>query len=251
MNISHVELREVSQHYQATDKIKNVLNKISFTVTKGSFLCIVGPSGCGKSTLLDLIGGFLLPSTGEVLINGKSVSGPQTSTISVFQNHALFPWKTALHNVTYGLELSGISRKNAEARALELLKTVGLSGFEKFYPAQLSGGMKQRVALARALAVEPELVLMDEPLGALDVLTRMQMQKELEQTWQTFKQTAILVTHDVEEAVFLGDQVIVLSGSPTNIQSTIAVNLARPRNRLSFEFIEFCSKIYKSLGIVY
>lgn len=250
MNISHVELRDVSLRYQADNKITNVLNQISFTVAKGSFLCIVGPSGCGKSTLLDLIGGFLVPSDGKVLINGNSVSGPQASTISVFQNHALFPWKTALHNVTYGLELSGISRKMAEPRALELLETVGLSGFEKFYPAQLSGGMKQRVALARALLVEPELVLMDEPLGALDVLTRMQMQKELEQTWQSFKQTAILVTHDVEEAVFLGDQVIVLSGYPTDIQSTIPINLARPRNRLAPEFIELCREIYQSLGIV-
>lgn len=133
---------------------------------------------------------------------------------------------------------------------MELLETVGLKGFEKFYPSQLSGGMKQRVALARALAVEPELVLMDEPLGALDVLTRMQMQKELELTWQSFKQTAILVTHDVEEAVFLGDQVIVLSGAPAYIKSTIPINLSRPRNRLSPEYIELCRKIYQSVGIV-
>jgi len=200
-------------------------------IAEGEFVSIVGPSGCGKSTLLYMVGGFVAPSRGAVSVAGKPVTGPGPDRGPVFQEFALFPWKTVLGNVMYGLLQQGVSKPEAEAKARALISLVHLMGYEKFYPKELSGGMKQRVAIARTLAYGPTILLMDEPFGALDAHTRTGLQNELLQIWERDRKTVLFVTHSVEEAVFLSDRVVVLTRSPGRVKATVDIDLPRPRRR--------------------
>src|SRR6185369_4689427 len=197
------------------------LDQVSLEVANREFVALLGPSGCGKSTLLYLIGGFLPVETGAILVDGKPVTAPGPDRGIVFQHFALFPWKTVRGNVLYGLERQGMPKEEREKRAQEFIELVGLSGFEDSYPSQLSGGMKQRAALARTLAFDPKILLMDEPFGALDSQTRSLMQSELLGIWRGSPKTVIFVTHDVQEAVYLAERVVVMSARPGHIMSII------------------------------
>ncbi len=207
------------------------LGDLSLSIGEGEFVSILGPSGCGKSTLLYVVGGFVPPSSGKVVVNGKAVTGPGPDRGPVFQEFALFPWKTVLGNVMYGLLEQGAPKALAESKARALISLVHLAGYEDFYPKQLSGGMKQRVAIARTLAYGPKILLMDEPFGALDAHTRTGLQRELLEIWERDRKTVLFVTHSVEEAVFLSDRVVVLTRSPGRIKAMIDIDLPRPRRR--------------------
>ena len=223
----------LSKSFAAAHTANNhlALSDISLQIAEGEFVSIVGPSGCGKSTLLYMVGGFVAPSRGAVSVAGKPVTGPGPDRGPVFQEFALFPWKTVLGNVMYGLLQQGVSRPEAEAKARALISLVRLTGYERFYPKELSGGMKQRVAIARTLAYGPTILLMDEPFGALDAHTRTGLQNELLEIWERDRKTVLFVTHSVEEAVFLSDRVVVLTRSPGRVKATVDIDLPRPRRR--------------------
>jgi NitT/TauT family transport system ATP-binding protein len=226
------------------------LNNLSLTVPDKQFAVIVGPSGCGKSSLLDIIAGLKDPSSGECRLDGKPISGPGRERGMVFQNYSLFPWLTVVKNVAFGLTLQGQSSQKALERARHYVNAVGLSSFENAYPNQLSGGMKQRVAIARSLANDPEVILMDEPFGALDSQTRAVMQQLLLGIWEKEHKTILFVTHDIDEALFLGEKVYVMSARPGRIIDTISVDFAHPRSyELSTEpaFAELKRRIQRSL----
>lgn len=223
------------------------IEDLSIDVYEGEFLCIVGPSGCGKTTLLRILAGLEKPTGGEVLVRGKPIKGPGPDRVMVFQDYALFPWRTVLGNITFGLELKGLSKEEVIEKAMNHIRLVGLEKFEDMYPHELSGGMKQRVALARALACDPDVLLMDEPLSALDAQTRNFMQEELVKVWERTKKTIILVTHSVEEAVYLGDRVVVLTTRPARVKDIVEVNIERPRNRFASDFLRLRMKILDML----
>ena len=201
------------------------VSDISLHVSEGEFVSVLGPSGCGKSTLLYIVGGFVAPSTGSVTVGGRPVTGPGPD------RGPLFPWKTVLGNVMYGLKQQGVAKAEAQARVRELLAMVHLSGYESFYPKELSGGMKQRVAIARTLAYQPSILLMDEPFGALDAHTRTRLQNDLLAIWERDRKTVLFVTHSVEEAVFLSDRVVMITRSPGRVKEIIPIELPRPRDR--------------------
>jgi NitT/TauT family transport system ATP-binding protein len=227
------------------------LGGVSLGIPANEFVCIVGRSGCGKTTLLNCIDGSIHPSAGAIRIDGTAVAGPGHDRAMVFQQASLFPWQTTLRNVTYGLELQGVPRREAEERARRLLELVGLAGYERYFPAQLSGGMQQRVNLARALAVDPEILLLDEPFAALDAQTREFMQGELTRIWQRFSKTAVFVTHDIGEAIFLADRVVVLSARPGRVKADIRIDLPRPRTlnlKRTPEFLRFEDKVWSQLA---
>jgi NitT/TauT family transport system ATP-binding protein len=227
------------------------VSDLSLTVEEGEFVCIVGPSGCGKSTFLGAVAGLQEISSGEILLNGRLIEGPGRDRGVVFQQASLFPWRTTVDNITYGLELAGVSKEKRTAKGKELLKLVGLEGFGSHYPYQLSGGMQQRVNLARALAIEPSLMLLDEPLGALDAQTRELMQAELLRIWKETGQTIIFVTHDIDEAVYLADRVVVMSARPGRICDIVNIDLPRPRPleiKRSPEFLAYESNIWKKIS---
>jgi NitT/TauT family transport system ATP-binding protein len=207
------------------------LAEVSLSVAAGEFVAILGPSGCGKSTLLYIVGGFIAPTRGRVTVAGKPVTGPGPDRGPVFQEFALFPWQTVLGNVMYGLREQGVAKREAESKARALLARVNLTGYERFYPKELSGGMKQRVAIARTLAYAPSILLMDEPFGALDAHTRTLLQRELLDIWERDRKTVLFVTHSVEEAVFLAERVVVLTRAPGRIKASMAIDLPRPRRR--------------------
>jgi NitT/TauT family transport system ATP-binding protein len=215
-----------------------VLEGIDLVVEQGEFVAIVGPSGCGKSTLLRILGGLLIPTEGRVLLDGKPMFSPRRQVGTVFQALNLMPWRTVLRNVSLPLEVAGVPRAVQERRALGLLALVGLEGFEDALPRQLSGGMAQRVAIARALVADPSVLLFDEPFGALDALSREQMNVELLRIWQAQRVTAVMVTHDLQEAIFLADRVLVMSPRPGRISASVHVDLPRPR-RLEVKYTEF------------
>jgi NitT/TauT family transport system ATP-binding protein len=227
-----IAIEHLSKSFDTTRGTTHLaLSDISLQVKEGEFVSILGPSGCGKSTLLYIVGGFVQPSAGTVSIAGKPVTGPGPDRGPVFQEFALFPWKTVLGNVMYGLLEQGVGRANAEAKARALIGLVHLTGYEKFYPKELSGGMKQRVALARTLAYHPEVLLMDEPFGALDAHTRTRLQNDLLNIWERDRKTVLFVTHSVEEAVFLSDKVVMMTRSPGRIRQIVDIDLPRPRRR--------------------
>jgi NitT/TauT family transport system ATP-binding protein len=212
-------------------------------------LCLVGPSGCGKTTLLNIIAGFLAPTAGEIRIAGKPITGHGMDRGIVFQDFAqLFPWRTALGNVTFGLEMKGMAKAEREEIARRQLKLVKLEKFVQSYPHHLSGGMQQRVAIARALAYNPSVLLMDEPFAALDALTRDDMQRLLADVWRETKKTVVYVTHNVAEAVYLADRVVVMSPHPGTVKTEVAIKLPRPRDPLSVEFLEYQRKLLHNLG---
>ncbi|TAJ44625.1 ABC transporter ATP-binding protein [Methanofollis fontis] len=223
-----------------TDKGEQVtaLGDISFTVRDKEFICIVGPSGCGKTTLLRIIAGLDTPSGGRAELDGRVITGPSPRMAMIFQEYSLYPWRTVIDNIAFGLEVQGVGKEERMEAARRYLHLVGLDEFETSYPYELSGGMRQRVAVARALCVEPEVLLMDEPFGALDAQTRNTMQTELLEIWEKTRKMVIFVTHSVDEAVFLSDRIFVLSTRPSRIQEIIEVPLPRPRDRTSVEFAE-------------
>jgi NitT/TauT family transport system ATP-binding protein len=227
-----IEIDHVSQVFQTSARKDHVaLSDISLKIEDGAFVSILGPSGCGKSTLLYIVGGFVRPSQGSAKMKGRAITGPGPDRGPVFQEFALFPWKSVLGNVMYGPRQQGAKRAEAEAQSRALIEMVGLKGFESFYPKELSGGMKQRVALARTLAYHPEVLLMDEPFGALDAHTRTRLQNDLLNIWERDRKTVLFVTHSVEEAVFLSDKVVMMTRSPGRIRQVIDINLPRPRRR--------------------
>jgi NitT/TauT family transport system ATP-binding protein len=207
------------------------IQDISLEVPEGQFVSILGPSGCGKSTLLYMVGGFEQATAGQIRVNGKVVQGPGPDRGPVFQEYALFPWKTVLGNVAYGLREQGVPKAQAEARAMQWLEKVKLKDYAGFYPRELSGGMRQRAAIARTLAYEPKILLMDEPFGALDAHTRLTLQAELLSLWEQLHNTVLFVTHSVDEAVYLSDRVVVLTGTPGRVREIVPIDLPRPRVR--------------------
>jgi len=227
----------------------SVLEDIDLEVSDGEFICLVGPSGCGKSTLLNVMGGFLPPTTGSLSIDGAVVHGPDPRRILVFQEHGVFPWLTVEGNIGFGL--SRLSRAERDQRIAHYVQMVRLQGFEQTYPSDLSGGMKQRLQVARALAVNPDVLYLDEPFGALDSITRVIMRGELLRIWQTERRTIIFVTHDVDEAVQLADRVVVLSSRPAKIQDILTIDIAHPRNISSPRYLEHRDDLLKKIGLAY
>jgi NitT/TauT family transport system ATP-binding protein len=220
-----ISLRDVSKVFSARGREVTALQDISLDVHSGEFLVIVGPSGCGKSTLLDLLGGLGTVSSGEISIDGRPVTGPGLDRGIVFQQYALLPWRTALSNVEFGLEAAGASRRDRTDRARHFLDLVGLAGFADRYPHELSGGMKQRVAIARSLAVDPDVLLMDEPFAALDAQTRDTLQDELLRIWERTGKTVVFITHGIDEAVYLGQRVAVMTSRPGRIKQVVEIAL--------------------------
>jgi NitT/TauT family transport system ATP-binding protein len=224
----HILIDRVSISFEKRGSHTLAVTETSIEIRPGEFVAILGPSGCGKSTLLNSVAGYIPPSTGEIKVDGKPVSGPGPDRGMVFQQYSLFPWKTVRENVAFGPRMLG--RSNPQAVADTFIEMVGLSKFSRRYPKELSGGMQQRVGIARALANYPDVLLMDEPFGALDSQTRRMMQESLLQIWSEFGTTVVFVTHDIDEAVFLGDRVLIMSASPGQIIADIAVDLPRPRD---------------------
>jgi|SRR5918996_879164 ABC-type nitrate/sulfonate/bicarbonate transport system ATPase subunit len=231
-----VELQGLAKQYAVDEGEIVALAATSLTVDEGEFVCLLGPSGCGKSTLLKIVAGLIPPTGGTIRINGRPVTGPGPDRAVVFQDYALFPWMTVADNVEFGLAARGVDPTRRRQVSDELLRVVGLGDFAAKYPHHLSGGMKQRVSIARALAVDPVLLLMDEPFGALDAQTRYVMQQELLRIWRAYKKTVLFVTHSIEEALFLGDRVLVMTARPGRIKADIRVPQARPRDIAGDEF---------------
>jgi NitT/TauT family transport system ATP-binding protein len=227
-----IDIDHVSHRFQTSGRQSHLaLSDISLRIEDGAFVSILGPSGCGKSTLLYIVGGFVSPTEGVARVKGQTITGPGPDRGPVFQEFALFPWKSVLGNVMYGLRQQGVSRTDAEAQSRRLIEMVGLKGFENFYPKELSGGMKQRVAIARTLAYHPAVLLMDEPFGALDAHTRTRLQNDLLNIWERDRKTVLFVTHSVDEAVFLSDKVVVMTRAPGRIKEIVDIDLPRPRRR--------------------
>ena len=239
-----IELRNISLQYESAENPVTALQDVSFGVEPAEFLCVVGQSGCGKTTMLNIVAGFLKPTQGEILISGKTVTGKGLDRGIVFQDFAqLFPWRTAQRNIEFGLEMKGIAKEERAEIALRFLRLVNLEKFARSFPHELSGGMQQRVAIARALAYNPAVLLMDEPFAALDALTREEMQRFLVDVWRETKKTVVYVTHNVAEAVYLADRVIVFSPHPGTVKAQVKITLPRPRDTLSVEFLEYQKEI--------
>ena len=224
-----VEVRALVKQFTRQGKDVLALDRLDFTAHEGEFIAVVGPSGCGKSTFLHMLGGFEPSTGGEMLLNGRPIAGPGTDRGVMFQEFALFPWRTVIGNILWPLEVQKMPRAERIAAAERLMATVGLTHFRDHYPAELSGGMKQRVALARVLAFGPAILLMDEPFGALDAQNRELLQEELLQIWDRDRKTVLFITHDIEEAVYLADRVIVFTARPGRIKEDIRIDLPRPR----------------------
>ena len=235
-----IRVKGVSKTYQTiSGETLRALETISFKVPQGSFIAVVGPSGCGKSTLLKILAGILSKSKGEVILHNTPVEGPRRDIGIVFQDPTLLPWRTVIENVMLPAQIQGLNRRKYNRRALSLIRLVGLGGVEEKYPNELSGGMQQRVSIARALLHDPSILLMDEPFGALDAMTREYMNLELLRIWQSSEKTIFFITHSISESVFLSDEVIVLSARPGRIEDCVSVNLPRPRELAMMATPEF------------
>lgn len=235
-----LQVKNLQKEFDSPQGKVTALKDINFKTYKREFVCVIGPSGCGKSTLIRILAGLETPTSGEVLLDGKAVSAPGPDRGMVFQGYTLFPWLTVKKNVMFGLEMSGHGKTSSEEQALQWIDLVGLSKFANAYPHQLSGGMKQRVAIARALANQPRILLMDEPFGALDAQTRAKMQSYLHEIWKNIDVTILFITHDLDEAVYLADRVLVLKAHPGEVQEVIEVPVPQPRSPeqlLSPEFL--------------
>jgi len=250
-----LKVEELSKSYRQLDGgLTLATREISIQVDKGEFVSLVGPSGCGKTTLLMCIAGLIPPSAGRVLIKGVEVNGPAPDLVLIFQefNRSLFAWRSVLGNVLFGLEAKRKRSRDAEEKARHLIRLVGLEGFERHHPWELSGGMQQRVAIARALAYEPEILLMDEPFGSVDALTRLELEDTLLRLWQELGSTILFVTHDIEEAIYLSDKIYILSRRPSRVMHRIEVDLSRPRHQLATRadarFMKFRNEIYKQIS---
>jgi ABC-type nitrate/sulfonate/bicarbonate transport system ATPase subunit len=226
-----------------------VLDNINLTVAEGEFVCLLGPSGCGKSTLLNTMAGFLSPTGGEVLVDHEIVRGPDPRRIFVFQERGVFPWLTVEGNIGFGL--ARLPRAERERRIAHYVHMVGLQGFERAYPSELSGGMKQRLEVARALAVNPDMLFLDEPFGALDSITRLTMRRELLRIWEAERKTIVFVTHDIDEAVQLADRVVVMSARPATIQQIVTIDIPHPRDISSARYLELRDGIFAQIGLAH
>ena len=244
-----LELRNVTKTFNTEEGKMEALEGINLVVKPNEFLCIIGPSGCGKTTLLRLIAGLDYPNRGEIILDGKEVKGPSSDRGMVFQEFSLFPWRTVLKNVEFGLEIKGMKDKERKEIAEKYIELVGLKGFENCYSYELSGGMKQRVAIARALATDPAILLMDEPFGSVDAQTRNILQEELLEIWKRTKKTVLFVTHSVDEAVYLADRVAVMSARPGCLIKCLDIDIPRPRKRTSMEVNEFRGKLLMLLSL--
>lgn len=245
-----VSVRGLSKEFRRGDRRVAALQGVDLHAHKGEFVVVIGPSGCGKSTLLHILGGFESATSGEVKLGGEPIEGPGRDRGMVFQKATLFPWWNIQRNVAWPLEVHGQTRKQSRARADQLLELVGLTGFGDAFPGELSGGMQQRAGIARTLALEPQVLLMDEPFGALDAQTRELMQEELNRIWQASGTTVVFITHDIYEAVFLADRVLVMSGRPGHILAEVPIDLSRPRNnevKGSKRFAEYHAQLWSLL----
>ncbi len=237
----------VSMQFNSGGESTRVLDDLSLEVAPGEFLCLLGPSGCGKSTLLSILAGFLSPTAGEVHIDDEIVTGPDPRRIFVFQERGVFPWLTVEGNIGFGL--SKLPRTERAARIAHYIQMVGLNGFENSYPRELSGGMKQRLEVARALAVNPDMLFLDEPFGALDSITRLVMRKELLRIWEAERKTIIFVTHDIDEAVQLADRVVVMSSRPAKIQRIVNIDIPNPRGISAPRYLQLRDSIFSQIGL--
>ena len=244
-----LSITDVSMTFKRDGNTVEVLEKVNLEAHEGEFVCILGPSGCGKSTLLNIVGGFLKQSTGLVKIDGEPVTGPDPRRIFVFQERGVFPWLTVEGNIGFGL--FKLSREEKARRIAHYVKLVGLSGFESAYPQELSGGMKQRLEVARALAVNPDMLFLDEPFGALDSITRLIMRGELLRIWEAERKTILFVTHDIEESVQLADRVIVMSARPAKIRRIVNIDIPHPRDISSRRYLELRDGIFEEIGLAH
>lgn len=244
-----LSVEHVSMVFDRDGKSTHVLNDINLEVGDGEFVCLLGPSGCGKSTLLNAMAGFLSPTSGEIRVGGEVVRKPDPRRIFVFQERGVFPWLTVEGNIDFGL--SRLPRAERDKRIAHYVKMVGLQGFEKTYPQELSGGMKQRLEVARALAVNPDMLLLDEPFGALDSITRLIMRAELLRIWEAERKTIVFVTHDIDEAVQLADRIVVMSARPATIQQIVNIDIPHPRDISSPRYLELRDGIFQQIGLAH
>jgi NitT/TauT family transport system ATP-binding protein len=240
-----IEFKHISKTYSIEGGRKRLLalSQVSLSAQPEEFVCLLGPSGCGKSTLLKIVAGLENADSGSVTVDGEPVKSPRAGCGMVFQDYALYPWLNVEQNVSFGLELRGENKELVRRTATRFIQLVGLLGFEKAFPRQLSGGMKQRVALARVLAMSPKILLMDEPFGALDSFTRMEMQEELIKLWRQQPATVLFVTHDIEEAVYLADRIVVMTPRPGQVKTIVSVPISRPRHRTDPDFTQIRNNV--------
>ena len=246
MTASPITISDVNKIFSTGERDVVALKDIDLVIPDGQFVCLLGPSGCGKSTLLNAVAGFSLPTSGTIVAGGKTVTGPGPDRGMVFQEYALFPWMTVEQNVAFGLEIKGMDAAAIEQRVMALLDTLGLKDFRARFPKDLSGGMRQRVAIARILALDSPILLMDEPFGALDALTRRNLQDELLRIWAELKKTILFVTHSIEEAIYLADRIVVMTYRPGTVKRDIVVDLPRLRDPASAEF----NALKRELGLL-
>ncbi len=244
-----LSIRDVNMVFTGDGNEVPVLDNINLQISDGEFVCLLGPSGCGKSTLLNIVAGFLKPTSGEVSVEGELVTGPGPRRVFVFQERGVFPWLTVEGNIGFGL--SHLSKKEKKERIQHYVQLVGLTGFEQAYPHELSGGMKQRAEVARALAVNPDVLLLDEPFGALDSITRLIMRGELLRIWEAERKTILFVTHDIEESVQLADRVVVMSARPAKLRREVEIDIAHPRDISSRRYLELRDSIFEEIGLAH
>ncbi len=244
-----LKLENISQSYVVNNQVRHAVENVSLEVYDNEFLVVLGPGHCGKSVLLNIVGGIENPVSGGLYLDGEKIVGSDKRIGMVFQNLALMPWKTVMNNVEFGLEIAGVSKTERRKVAQKYIDLVGLTGFEKSYPHQLSGGMKQRVGIARAYTSNPEILLMDEPFGQLDAQTRYAMEEEIQRIWQQEKRTIIFVTNNIEEAVYLGDRIVLLSQCPATVKEIYPVNLPRPRDTVDPEFLRIRKEVSENTDL--
>lgn len=244
-----LKLENISKSYVVKNEVRDAVLDVSFEVYDNEFLVILGPGQCGKSVLLNIIGGIERPIGGNVYIDGEKLQGSDKRISMVFQRLALMPWKTVMANVEFGPQMAGVGKATRRKTAQKYIDLVGLKGFEKYYPHQLSGGMKQRVGIARAYTSNPEILLMDEPFGQLDAQTRYAMQEEIQRIWEQEKRTIVFVTNNIEEAVYLGDRIILLTEGPASVKAVYDINIPRPRDAMDPEFLRIRKEVSENTDL--